>query len=302
MTNLTSKIVNRVYPPRNMLFYLQRQVLKPSSRRRISRLIASTLAQPSQKGSNSRSQAFARSLDSDGYVMLPPLLNAAQIGDVFDYIADKPCFDRWKSASGQFHISEAPANCHTAPYLETDIVGCPHLLEAANHPLILEVMSELLGCKPTISNIGLWWSLSGHDQPEEAENFHRDVDEWHFIKLFVYLTDVTQDSGPHVFVKGSHCEAKLLPISRYTDEHVKATFGEDRIMQFMGDAGTNFLENTFGFHKGQLPRTGNRLLFQAQYSMLPIHLYKYHPVRLAPERVAKLDGYVNRLYVQREPS
>jgi hypothetical protein len=300
MAKLAGKILNRVYPPRNMLFYLQRQVLNPTSRRRISRLVASRLERYHQPRIGARSQALTQSLDNDGYAMLPPLVCAAQIAEIFEYIADKPCFDRWKPQNGHFHIAQAPANCHTAPYDQTDLAQCPHLLETANHPLILETVSRLFDCKPTISNMGLWWSLSGHDQPEEAENFHRDVDEWHFIKLFVYLTNVTEDSGPHVFVKGSQREAKLLPISRYTDEQVAEAFGRERIIQFTGAAGTNFLENTFGFHKGQMPRSGRRLLFQAQYSLLPIHHYQYRPEPIAAERAQRFDRYINRLYVARE--
>ena len=31
--------------------------------------------------------------------------------------------------------------------------------------------------------------------PRHAENFHRDVDDLKFIKLFVYLTDVGDENG-----------------------------------------------------------------------------------------------------------
>jgi hypothetical protein len=289
-------MLKRVYPPRNMLFYLQRQVLKPTSRQRISRMIAGL--KPTASAQATPEMEKVQALDTEGFVMLPPLLSASQIADVFAFIKDKKCYDRWKPQSGEFLIEDAPANCHTAPYREQNIVECPHLMEAANNPTVLSIVSKLLGCKPTISNLGLWWSLSGHSEAEEAENFHRDVDEWHFIKLFVYLTDVTEQSGPHVFVKGSQREAKLLPIRRYMDQEVEAAFGRERVIHFTGAAGTNFLENTFGFHKGQLPQSGIRLLFQAQYSLLPIALYNYTPCLLAAPRADSLDPYINRLYVR----
>ena len=297
MANTAKKIINRFYPPRNMLFYLQRNVLKPASRQRISHLIAGRLQQHSPGTHGSPAANYQQALDREGYVMLPNLLSPAQIADVFAFIQDKKCKDRWRPQNGLFHVSQAPETCHTADYEKETLMNCPHLLEAANNPLVLEVVSEILGCKPTISSMNFWWSLSGHDSAEEAENFHRDVDEWHFIKLFIYLTDVTEQSGPHVFVKGSQRESKLLPIRRYTDEEVEHAFGADRIMTFTGAAGTNFLENTFGFHKGQLPKTGNRLVFQSQYSLLPIHLYKYQPVKIDAERTRDFDPYINRLYI-----
>ncbi len=298
MANTAQKIINRVYPPKNMLFYLQRSVLKPASRQRISHFIAGRLEPSSPGAYGSAASGYKHSLDREGYVMLHNLLSPTQIADVFAFVQDKKCKDRWRPQNGLFQISQAPASCHTADYERETVLNCPHLLEAANNPLVLEVVSGLLGCKPTISSMNFWWSLSGHDLPEEAENFHRDVDEWHFIKLFIYLTDVTEDSGPHVFVKGSQREPKLLPIRRYTDEEVEQTFGADRIMRFTGPAGTNFLENTFGFHKGQLPKKGNRLLFQSQYSLLPIHLYKYEPQRIDAARSRGFDPYINRLYLE----
>jgi hypothetical protein len=298
MANVAQKIIKRVYPPSNMLFFLQRKVMKPSSRQRISKLIAGRLQRAVPRAFSSANEGYAQSLDIEGFVMLPNLLSPTQIQDVFAYLGDKQCTDRWKPESGQFDIAKAPANCHTADYDQSTVVKCPHLLEAANNPLVLDIVSKLLRCKPTLSSMGLWWSLSGHDAPEQAENFHRDVDEWHFIKFFVYLTDVTEDSGPHVFVKGSQREAKLLPIRRYTDTEIESTFGPDRVIRFTGPAGTNFLENTFGFHKGQMAKSANRLVFQSQYSLLPIHLYKYNPIQIEPARGSGFDPYINRLYVK----
>ena len=34
--------------------------------------------------------------------------------------------------------------------------------------------------------------------------YHRDVDDFRFIKLFVYLTDTSSTTGAHSFIKGSH--------------------------------------------------------------------------------------------------
>ena len=114
--------------------------------------------------------------------------------------------------------------------------------------------------------------------------------------LFRSLTDVDAGSGPHVFVKGSPSIAKLLPIKRYQDAEVEREFGAENIIHFTGKAGTAFLENTFGLHKGQMPTSCKRLLFQAQYSLFPIGIYRYSPLPRGIEHSA-LDPYINRLYV-----
>ncbi len=230
--------------------------------------------------------------------MLPRLASEAQITDIFRYLADKPVFDRWKSAGGSFDVNAPPADCHTAPYTDADVVNCPHVLRWANDPHVLATVGDLLGCKPTISNLTIWWSYPGHDTPQEAENFHRDVDDLRFIKLFVYLTDVDTGCGPHTFVPGSQRIPEFLKIRRYTDAEVEQRFGKAGIKRFTGERGTSFLENTFGLHKGQLPATGRRLLFQAQYSLHPIGIYDYRPVPRILDEGFVLDRYVNRLFVK----
>lgn len=230
--------------------------------------------------------------------MLPQLLTEAQITDVLSFLRTRRCYDRWAPERGSFAVEDAPESCHVAPYYDADVVSCPHLLALANHPLIISAMQNVLGCKPTLSNLGLWWSFKGHATPENAELYHRDVDEWHFIKLFVYLTDVDEFSGPHKFMRQSHHEPKLLPIRRYEDSEVHQAFGADREVTFTGEAGTAFLENTFGFHKGQMPISKNRLLFQAQYSLFPVGIYKYEPTPFQAD--VHFDSYINRLYIKRQ--
>jgi hypothetical protein len=73
----------------------------------------------------------------------------------------------------------------------------------SNDPGILRIVQEFLGCKSTISNINMWLSKAGHDQAKDAQLFHCDVDDIKFCKLFVYLTNVKSNDGPHTYVKGS---------------------------------------------------------------------------------------------------
>ncbi len=296
LPTVARKFINRFYPPAHLVFYLQRTVLDPSRRRRIARFLARRLPNPQRQSVTQDQLRIVREIERDGFSCVNGLISPGQIREVLDYLDGKLCYDRWCPERGDFHIRNAPPDCHVAPYKDGDVVECPHLLRIANSPDVLAVTAELFGCKPTLSQLSLWWSVPGHAKPEEAEFFHRDVDEWHFIKLFVYLTDVDRDSGPHVFVKGSPDIPKLLRIKRYEDSDVEKAFGVDRIIQFTGKAGTAFLENTFGLHKGQMCVSNRRLLFQAQYSLFPIGIYEYSPIRRWAEH-GGLDAYINRLYL-----
>ena len=150
-----------------------------------------------------------------------------------------------------------------------------------------------LGCKPTISNLSIWWSLVADGTAQEAENFHRDVDDWRFVKFFLYLSDVDADAGPHHFVRGSHRRARFLKKRRLTDAEVRGVFGDKDMLVTQGRTGDAFLEDTFGIHKGQPPKLRNRLLLQAEYSINPVAVYTYDPIPMH----SRVDPYINRLFV-----
>ena len=169
----------------------------------------------------------------------------------------------------------------------------------ANDPRVLGLVEAWMGVKPTLAALRVWWSTpTATGEPEHAELFHRDVDDLQFIKLFVYLTDVGEDTGPHIFVEGWQRIDKLTRIARYTDEQVAEAFGEDAIRRFTGPAGTAFLENTYGMHRGLPPRAGPRLIFQPLYAQRPLIFGPKRPVISASELSLKVDPYVNRVFVE----
>ncbi len=249
----------------------------------------------SQLSENERSDV--QRLSNDGYVDLPGLITEEQIGDIKKYLTDKLCYNRNQPMQTErFLPQQAPAGTHIAAYSDPDTINCPHVLQLANNEHVLKIVGNYFKCRPTISNISIWWSLPSEEDPEEAENFHRDIDDWKQLKLFIYLTDVTEGSGPHVFVRESHRIRQALDTRRYTDKEIIDSFEEWRIVTFFGPKGTCFLENTFGLHKGTTARTGDRLLLQVLYSLNPLGVSEYQPISFT-STTAQVDPYINRLYI-----
>lgn len=296
MANILDKIINRVYPPRHLAFYGQRLLSGRGQREFMSRLACRFL--PPTTTRSTTYAADVAQLQARGYTMLDDLVPAEQVREMIDYFANKQVYDRWNQSAGLFDPTQPPAECHTAPFTNEDIIHSPHAIRWANHPKVLEIVEHALGAKPTVSNLSVWWSYPGHDTPQEAENFHRDVDDLRFIKLFLYLSDVDDGAGPHVFVPTSQNHPGFKKIRRYTDEEVEREFGCEGIHYFTGPKGSAFLENTYGLHKGQLPTQTRRLLFQVQYSLHPIGIYKYQPLPRPAGLGAEVDCYTNRLYLK----
>ena len=104
-------------------------------------------------------------------------------------------------------------------------------------------------------------SSNVHDQ---SLRFHRDLDGNRFLKMFIYLTDCYELNGNHYYVERSARKANfnLFLDKRLTKNKIKKHFGEDSIKTIIGKAGTSFIEDTTGWHSGEIPREGTRIMLQ----------------------------------------
>lgn len=229
-------------------------------------------------------------LNRDGFTILDRKLSPGTIESIVRFSEGIGCYDMYRSE--RIDPKNPPTETHVAEFKRSELVRFAPILDIANDPGLLEIAQGFLGARPTISNINMWWSFGGRKQPKHAQLFHRDIDDWKFCKLFIYLTDVTADSGPHVYVRKSSNSPAFRKPRRYSDEEIEKEFGKENVLKFIDTKGAAFIVDTYGFHKGLLPVTGDRLLLQVQYSLDPIGLEEYSPVKLD---AAGHDPYINRL-------
>ena len=184
-----------------------------------------------------------------------------------------------------------------AGYDATSILACPHLFEIANDPRTVAIVERHLGTAPIILGFTAWWSFADRDQSRGAQLYHRDLADYRFCKLFIYLTDVDEDAGPHVFLEGTHDpdtggEARrnapggeasfhdwYFGQLRKSDEDVERYFAKTPV-HFNGPSGSLFLVNTQGLHKGLLPKTTERLVCQVLYGVSPMRQSGMSSLRL----------------------
>jgi len=303
MTRALRRLV-RLLDRRWAAFYMQRLVRDPMLRRVAAHWLARRRPRTAAPDDRPAVAAAAADIALRGFHVLPPRLTGRQVDAIAGHLAQFRCRDPYRSALGAFDPSrEAPAATHVAFYPPEAVISAPHVFTLANDPFVLAAVERVFGCQPTISYIAAWWSLPGHAHGEQAELFHRDVDDWRFLKLFVYLTDVDDDAGPHAFVPGSQASVQLRRVRRYSEAEVTNAFGADAVTVFRGPRGTSFLEDTSGLHRGLPPRARSRLVLQVVYSM---SVLPYGPLRpfdargLAPDAVVncRCRPYVNRVYLR----
>ena len=235
---------------------------------------------------------------TQGFVRLGDLCPPEMAQALFDELEDVPCRDPYRPELGTLRGDTLPAETHVAHLDRGPLIRSRTAMDLANHPRILSLVGAWLGAKPTVL-ISAWWSVAAEGPAEEAERFHRDKDDWRFIKLFVYLTEVTEETGPHVFVPRSHHHAgvEFRHQRRYTDAEVAAVYPPEHHQVFVGPPGMAILENTYGLHKGLPPRAGRRLIFQVTYSLFPLMYAPDEPEVGASELVGRYDPYINRVHV-----
>ena len=270
----------------------------------------------------------ARKLSERGYLAMPSI-DEETSAEMRAYFEDEAVYRGNDPIDAELCSKDEARDANFAKYPTKTVLGCPHLIEIATDPMILSVVEQHLGTVPTTLNFVTWWSFAGRSRAEEAQLFHFDLDDSRFVKMFIYLTDVDEHSGPHAYIEGSHDTEVLGAVRRewpggegafndwYFSTHRKSDEDTHRFFPakpayLTGPAGSRFVVNTRGVHKGLLPERHDRLIVQVLYGitpMLPIQILQERWQRLqigtrecrhVPDWVATTRpfNYVNRLYVE----
>lgn len=291
--NLTiAQIIRRARQDRRNLAYdLLPLSGGPGRRRLLARLAA--MACPRMQGQvTAPMRALVGQLRDRGYTDPLVLLPAEQVAAMRHWFEAQPCHDPYRPQLGRFAPDAVPSDETNMGYYALDqIMAAPGLWALFNHPIVLGVAGSYLGCKPTLDNIGAWWSFAGRVQAKGTQWFHRDWDNIRAIKLFLYLGDVGPDDGPFEFVPGSQNDERLVEINRIADDRLAQMMPDREPVAITGPAGTIFMADTFGVHRGRLPRGRSRLLATAQYG---VWRTPFTPARPFLERCDGLDPYINR--------
>lgn len=238
-----------------------------------------------------RTDAFVRT----GLMPVPLSLDAAAVTMIRAYFDQLPAFEgyEYSGVGAPQALSVLRETSRFAAYSTEQVLKAPQLFDVFNHPAIVDFVEAFMGCVPTLYSVNAWWSFPA-DAPTglSMEHFHRDTDDWRFCTLFLYLTDVGMDGGPHQFVPRSHTlrgMEELLAEARARGRDADGFDARDSFVNFNGDAfsrrcdalfadniasvcgpaGSMFLANTVGLHRGLVPARTARMIVWARYGLGP---------------------------------
>jgi Phytanoyl-CoA dioxygenase (PhyH) len=159
------------------------------------------------------------------------------------------------------------------PHLTCDVIE-----RLSRNKTLLAIARKYLGAHPRLWTTQLRWTYSLADtRNKERElrrratgynyhDFHYDSRDFKSLTIFIYLTDVTMNSGPHLFIPGTHKRKSLREIRNLSlsDAAARQLYG-NRIKAILGRKGTIFAEDTSCYHKAAECENGNRLIASFDY-------------------------------------
>ena len=141
---------------------------------------------------------------------------------------------------------------------------------------MLDVANAYLRMWSKLEYLDVWYSVP---QPAEAERissqrWHRDYNDKHLLKAFLYLVDVDEAMGPFQYVPGSqpggpYADAwawRPLGENYPTEEELEEKIPASAVHAFTGPKATLIFCNTAGFHRGGFSTTNPRVLATVTYS------------------------------------
>ena len=217
-------------------------------------------------------QDIADKISNDGFYICEHRLSETDITSLVQLAKQTPCVvvgDDVSSMKTAIYNEEDPTHVrYNVP--EPTLIQNETVQKLMSDMSILAVAQEYLKTKPILDLVSMWWSTSIKASPDynAAQLFHFDMDRVRFLKVFIYLTDVTPETGPHCFVRGSHLHkpSALRSDGRISDDRIRDFYGSSEMIELTGKPGTMIFADTSGFHKGKLLSKGHRLILQLEFA------------------------------------
>lgn len=210
--------------------------------------------------------------------------------DVLDYFKNATGYDSHVPIYANNKVKYSKSGDETkSGYISYDtatVLNCPKIKDTLLEISKNKSIAAYLKCKPRLYSCNTFWTFP-KDEKLHTHSWHRDLDDFKFLSVFIFWTETNEQHGHINFIKGSHNHIdhkKLLSSSKniwishsknnlYTNypsnklrdkfyrinKDVPNGYGFDslyetifwnNIVKLHGDPGTYIICDTFGLHRG----------------------------------------------------
>jgi len=141
---------------------------------------------------------------------------------------------------------------------------------------LLAIANSYLRMTAQLRYYNVWYTTASTGVSRESQLWHFDREDNYILKLFLYLDDVDEGTGPFTYAPGTHRNGRhrsIKPefimegnVKRTTDEQMAAVYPRENWKICTGTKGTIVFADTRGYHKGGEARTKDRLMFTCMYT------------------------------------
>jgi hypothetical protein len=235
---------------------------------------------------------FFNQLNTDGYAIYPyklsdkivEKLNHFAINNFTLEIANSKRIENKKIKYCEKTLSSERLN-----FFIEDLIKLDYIQDLICDSSIIDICKNYFQHTPVFAEVNMWWSIVNQNKSssEAAQLYHFDLDATKWLKIFIYLTDVDLQSGPHCYVSGTHINddssKKLLSKGyvRISDKEMSENYSPNKFNTILGPRGTIVFGDTRAFHKGLKPIKNDRLILELTY-INSNFLYEFNKIKLSP--------------------
>jgi len=260
-------------------------------------------------------------LRSDGYVPLHGFDSIEAIKSVAEAAPAIPAdYSLMPDAfiETDYPLRDPPPDAMCGESSSATAIATPGVLELILHPLVLKSVQEYLGVTPTIVSTTIRRIYPQGETRGHLQTWHSDRSGFKFCKLFVSLSDVDDDCGPHEYARKTHdivawrkdaenaSSYEAINSRKLTDQEFGRHFSNCGVATRTGPVGTSSIEDTAGFNRSRPLATKSRTDLVTLYSATPKYGFDWERTSFAslPEEVRNqipdfhdnpVMQYINRL-------
>jgi hypothetical protein len=139
---------------------------------------------------------------------------------------------------------------------------------------LLDLANSYLGMWTKLEYVDVWYTPPADEsERKSSQRWHRDFNDRHLLKAFLYLVDVDEETGPFEYVPRSAPGGELDHLwpwhplgENYPPDDELAERIAGKSVSFVAPKGTLIFCNTSGFHRGGFAGGKPRTLATVTYS------------------------------------
>ena len=150
----------------------------------------------------------------------------------------------------------------------TDLFDRDEMLNVITDSNMIEIVGDYLGTEPYLNHSDIWWDRHTGNEAKDSQTFHYDGEDPIMVKIFFYLTDVSEKDGPFTFIGKTNKFINKIGLIYHHGIHGisdsdLSSKKLSNVKKFVGESGDIIFADTNGFHKGGVISSNSpgRILF-----------------------------------------